>query len=169
MADKETARDKEIRLRRYSERKTILTLDLGGRTGFACAKNGKYYNSNYSSVAKHKNLGVRYFNFLNELGSIIKIYDPAYIAYEKVERHAGTYAAHAYGAYQGIILAIAYDLGIPVVTMSVGEIKKFITGKGNADKQMVIDAVNKLGHNITDDNEADAVAMMYLQLSLMEK
>jgi Holliday junction resolvasome RuvABC endonuclease subunit len=100
---------------------------------------------------------------------LFSFHRPAFVAYEKVQRHVGTYAAHAYGAYQGMLLTLAYEHCIPVVTMSVGEIKKFITGKGNADKQMVIDAVNKRGHNITDDNEADAVAMLYLQLSLMEK
>ena len=168
MADKETARDKEVRLRRYRERKTILTLDLGAKTGWAKTRDGKYDISGRIDSG-HKTVGGRYFDYKEQINSLIFHTAPAFIAYEKVQRHVGTYAAHAYGFYQGVLLSLAYDHGIPVVTMSVGEIKKFITGKGNADKQMVIDAVYKLGHNITDDNEADAVAMLYLQLSLMEK
>lgn len=169
MADKETARDKEIRLRRYRERKTILTLDLGAKTGWAVSNDGDYNFSDYWEVPSNKTYGQKYWYFNNELRYVINKFNPSFIAYEKVQRHIGTYAAHAYGAYQGILHFVAEDYRIPIVTMSVGEIKKFITGKGNADKQMVIDAVNERGHNITDDNEADAVAMMYLQLSLMGK
>ena len=168
MADKETARDKEVRLRRYSERKTILTFDLGARCGVAGIKDGKITSAILDN-SWSKNKGLQYSQCYKTMNALFARNDPAFIAYEKVQRHVGTYAAHAYGFYQGVLLSLAYDHGIPVVTMSVGEIKKFITGKGNADKQMVIDAVNKLGHNITDDNEADAVAMLYLQLSLMEK
>ncbi len=36
-----------------------------------------------------------------------------------------------------------------------------ITGKGNANKQQVINAVKQLGHQPQDDNEADAIAIAY--------
>jgi Holliday junction resolvasome RuvABC endonuclease subunit len=42
----------------------------------------------------------------------------------------------------------------------VGTIKRFITGKGNADKQAVIDAVRARGFQPKDDNEADAIAIL---------
>jgi Holliday junction resolvasome RuvABC endonuclease subunit len=42
----------------------------------------------------------------------------------------------------------------------VGTIKKHITGKGNADKLAVIKAVQALGFNPKDDNEADALALL---------
>ena len=46
--------------------------------------------------------------------------------------------------------------GVPV-----GTIKRHVTGKGNADKQAVIDAVRKLGFAPADDNEADALALLH--------
>jgi Holliday junction resolvasome RuvABC endonuclease subunit len=49
---------------------------------------------------------------------------------------------------------IAYQ-GVPV-----GTIKKFIAGKGNADKQAVIQAVRARGYEPADDNEADAIAIL---------
>jgi Holliday junction resolvasome RuvABC endonuclease subunit len=46
----------------------------------------------------------------------------------------------------------------------VGTIKKFISGKGNANKQQVIDEIKKRGHMPNDDNEADALALLYLAI-----
>ena len=45
--------------------------------------------------------------------------------------------------------------GIPVAT-----IKRHISGRGNADKDAVIAAVRALGFEPTDDNEADALALL---------
>ena len=44
--------------------------------------------------------------------------------------------------------------------MPVGTIKRFITGKGNADKAVVIAAVQAKGFAPADDNEADAIAIL---------
>lgn len=40
-------------------------------------------------------------------------------------------------------------------------IKRFITGKGNASKSEVIEAVKGKGFIPQDDNEADALALMF--------
>jgi Holliday junction resolvasome RuvABC endonuclease subunit len=42
----------------------------------------------------------------------------------------------------------------------VGTIKRFIAGKGNADKKAVIEAVRARGFRPNDDNEADAIAIL---------
>ena len=49
---------------------------------------------------------------------------------------------------------IAYQ-GVPV-----GTIKRHVAAKGNADKAAVIAAVRERGFNPTDDNEADAIAIL---------
>ena len=49
---------------------------------------------------------------------------------------------------------LAYQ-GVPV-----GTIKRFATGKGNADKAAVIAALRERGFSPTDDNEADAIAIL---------
>jgi Holliday junction resolvasome RuvABC endonuclease subunit len=46
----------------------------------------------------------------------------------------------------------------------VGTIKKHATGKGNAGKQDMVVAMQLLGHPITDDNEADALALLHWSL-----
>ena len=54
------------------------------------------------------------------------------------------------------------DPKIPYEGVPVGEIKKHLTGKGNADKVAMIAAVQALGYAVTDDNEADAIALALL-------
>jgi Holliday junction resolvasome RuvABC endonuclease subunit len=43
----------------------------------------------------------------------------------------------------------------------VKTIKRFITGKGNASKSEVIEAIHEKGFSPRDDNEADALALMF--------
>ena len=47
--------------------------------------------------------------------------------------------------------------GVPV-----SYIKRQVTGKGNASKKEVIEAVRALGYHPQDDNEADAIALIEL-------
>jgi hypothetical protein len=50
--------------------------------------------------------------------------------------------------------------GIPYQGVPVGTIKRHVTGKGNADKAVVIVAVRARGFTPADDNEADAIAIL---------
>ena len=43
----------------------------------------------------------------------------------------------------------------------IGTIKKHATGKGNAGKDEMIAAMRALDHGVTDDNEADALAILH--------
>ena len=52
------------------------------------------------------------------------------IAYEKVRRHDGVQAAHVYGAFEAILLAVCYQLGIEPDTVEVADLKLVATGKG---------------------------------------
>ena len=54
--------------------------------------------------------------------------------------------------------------GIPYQGVPVGTIKKHATGKGNADKQAMIAAARARGFSPADDNEADAIAILFWAL-----
>ena len=69
-------------------------------------------------------------------------------------------AAHAFGGYLAHLTAWAEANKIPYQGVPVGTIKRHIAGKGNADKQAVIDAIRQLGFQPADDNEADALALL---------
>ena len=88
--------------------------------------------------------------------------------YEKVCNHgsAGVYAAHLYGAFEGILSKQCFQEGIPLIGVGVGEIKKFATGNGAAKKPLMIRAATKkFGWTLTSDeklqdNEADAICLL---------
>ena len=83
------------------------------------------------------------------------------VVFEEVRRHAGTAASHAYGGYLAHLTAWCEANGIPYQGVPVGTIKRHVTGKGNADKAAVIEAVRRLGFSPADDNEADALALLH--------
>jgi len=143
----------------------ILTLDLGTKTGWALKDQNNQISSGTESFKpqRFEGGGMRYLRFkkwleeLNQLsGGINQIY------FEEVRRHLGVDAAHAYGGFLAHLSAWCEDKQIPYLGIPVGTIKKHLTGKGNANKQAMINAVKELGFNPTDDNEADALALLDL-------
>lgn len=61
--------------------------------------------------------------------------------------------------FRGILLEVCESLNIPIVTFAPSDIKKHGTGKGNADKKMMIEFAEKRYHIDVenDDNLADAL------------
>ena len=105
--------------------------------------------------------GIRYLRFRGWLEGIAA--DGGRIGaihFEEVRAHAGTDAAHVYGGLLATLTAWCEQHGIAYQGVPVGTIKRFIAGKGNADKAAVIAAVRARGFNPTDDNEADALAIL---------
>ncbi|MFO1209005.1 MAG: hypothetical protein U1E40_07255 [Amaricoccus sp.] len=105
--------------------------------------------------------GVRYLRFRSWLDQLAGDVGPiSAIHFEEVRRHAGTYAAHIYGGLLATLTAWAEQSVIPYQGVPVGTIKRHVTGKGNASKADVIAAVRARGFLPTDDNEADAIAIL---------
>jgi hypothetical protein len=80
--------------------------------------------------------------------------------YEQVRRHAGTDASHLYGGWLAILEVWCEQNAVAYAGVPVGTINKHATGKGNASKAMMIDAARSKGYSPTDDNEADAIAIL---------
>ena len=62
------------------------------------------------------------------------------------------------------LASVSYQQNIPCISFSVQAIKKFMTGKGNANKDEIIAAVKRKGFTPATDDEADAIAIMLLAL-----
>jgi Holliday junction resolvasome RuvABC endonuclease subunit len=86
------------------------------------------------------------------------------IVFEEVRRHCGVDAAHAYGGFMSHLQSTCERLEIPYEGVPVGTIKRHATGKGNAGKELVIAAMRARGHVPKDDNEADALALLYYSI-----
>jgi len=144
--------------------RTLLTIDLGTTTGWALKSPDGLITSGTVSFrpSRYDGGGMRYLRFQNWLGEMDRLSGPiATIFYEEVRRHAGTDAAHVFGGLLATLTSWAELHGIPYGGVPVGTIKKFATGKGNASKSMMIDAARAKGFYPKDDNEADAIAILF--------
>jgi Holliday junction resolvasome RuvABC endonuclease subunit len=98
------------------------------------------------------------------LATTIGTHGIARVYFERVYAHKGTEAAHVYGGFMYTLAAVCEEMRIGCVGIPVGTIKKFATGKGNASKEEMIAAARSRGFNPADDNEADALALLFLAL-----
>ena len=141
----------------------LLALDLGTTTGWAMRTADGVVTSGAATFrpSRYDGGGMRYLRFRGWLEELRRCAgDIQSIHFEEVRRHAGVDAAHIYGGFLATLTGWCEHRVIPYQGVPVGTIKKFIAGKGNADKQAVIDAVRARGFSPADDNEADAIAIL---------
>lgn len=143
---------------------SILTLDLGKQTGWAILHDGVIHSGSESFHGnRFSGGGMHFLNFCSWLNSLKqKLENISAVYFEEVRRHLGTDAAHCYGGFLAHLTAWCEENNIPYQGVPVKTIKRFITGKGNASKAEVIEAVKNKGFIPQDDNEADALALLFL-------
>lgn len=111
----------------------------------------KYESNGMRWIRLHKKLSDLRDTITAEAGDIV-------LGYEMVSQHNGTSAAHVYGGLVAAIQAWCETVGIEYTARQVGQVKRTATGKGNASKQMMIDAAQARWDLVNiDDNEADAL------------
>ncbi len=142
---------------------SILALDLGSTTGWA-VRNDRcriLHGTAEFRPSRYEGGGMRYLRFGKWLDQTLEVtggIDAVY--FEEVRRHAGTDASHVYGGLLATLTAWCEAHGIPYQGVPVGTWKKHACGKGNARKHEVIAAMRARGFDPTDDNEADATAIL---------
>ena len=144
--------------------RVVLALDLGTTTGWAMQSRDGQIAHGFVSLKpqRFEGGGMRYLRFkrwLSELQGMTGDIGETY--FEEVRRHAGVDAAHVYGGLLATLTSWCEHHNIPYQGVPVGTIKKHATGKGNASKDEVIAAMRAKGHPVTDDNEADALALLH--------
>jgi len=142
---------------------SILALDLATKTGWAVKSDTGIITSGVCvfNSRRFEGGGMRYLRFSKWLEDTLQTLEKIDVIYfEEVRRHVATDAAHVYGGLVAVVTAFAEHHKIPYQGVPVGTIKKHVTGKGNASKEKVIEAVKALGHDPQDDNEADALALL---------
>ena len=144
----------------------ILALDLGTTSGWAARSVDGSIAHGFASFkfGKKEGAGMRYLKFQRWLAALP--FEPSHVYYEGVVRHLGTQAAHVYGGLEAILTAWCESRQIPYTAVPVGTIKLHATGKGNSDKAAMIASARARGHPVVDDNEADAIAILYYSISL---
>jgi Holliday junction resolvasome RuvABC endonuclease subunit len=141
----------------------VLALDLGAKTGWALAGSDRAITSGTVEFKNDRWQGggmrfLRFKHWLTEIKQMAGRLDAVFV--EEVRRHAGVDAAHAYGGYLAHVTAWCEHHQIPYEAVPVGTIKRHATGKGNANKAAMIEAMRERGFAPADDNEADALALL---------
>ena len=145
----------------------MLALDLGTRTGWAHAGADQFVTSGVTEFRNDRwqGGGMRFLRFrawLDEMRRLTGGFDQ--LVYEQVRRHAGADAAHVFGGWLAILSVWCEQNGIAYQSVPVGTVKKHATGSGNAGKPAMIAAARARGFDPTDDNEADALAILHWAL-----
>ena len=141
----------------------VLALDLGTTTGWALrGQNGGITSGTMTfRPSRFEGGGMRYLRFRNWLSELAALSGGlARVAFEEVRRHVSTDSSHAYGGFLATLTAWCEQEAIPYEGVPVGTIKRYATGRGNADKATMIAAMRARGFAPADDNEADALAIL---------
>src|SRR5262245_45775603 len=143
--------------------RSMLALDLGTSTGWALRwPDGNITSGTVSfKSSRYDGGGMRYVRFRAWLDGVADdTPEIAAIHFEEVRRHVSTDSSHIYGGLLATLTAWCEQRSIAYQGVPVGTIKRFITGRGNADKAAVIAEVRARGYSPADDNEADAIAIL---------
>jgi len=144
----------------------ILALDVATHCGWA-SKNGSGVWD--LSIKRDESAGMRLIRFKAKLKEITEIEDVDLVVFE---RSAGFHksAIIVQAELHGVLKLFLEENDIEYRAFSAPEIKKHATGKGNANKKLMIEAAEqKWPHiDIIDDNQADALHMFDLALKEYE-
>ncbi len=135
----------------------ILALDIASKTGWAVVdENGKIIESGVEKFSGNTR-GEKLSSFCAWLYFTCKSFNPSCIVAEKpFFRGAGT---RLLMPMVGLAEMSAHRSNAAFLEVANPTIKKYITGNAKAEKQEVISAINALGYEPEDDNEADAIAL----------
>jgi Holliday junction resolvasome RuvABC endonuclease subunit len=136
----------------------ILALDMATTTGWATNYGGS--GTFKIGTQRGESPGVRYIRLQHKLEAICADHGkPDLVVYEQAHHRGGAATEYAVGCSTHVQSWCAIR-GIEHTSVHSAHIKKFITGKGNAEKDAVIAAVRARGFSPMDDNHADAIAIM---------
>lgn len=146
----------------------LVALDLGSVCGFAVkSKHGLSHGTiNFKKKGKFSPRGYhQLYMWLCEFGETAIAYgDNLEIVVEKP--HAGRFFAPVQILFglMGAVQVFCGEYETEPTLYSPTEIKKYWTGKGTASKEEMVAVTQKKFPSVTDHNESDAIALLYLHL-----
>ena len=137
----------------------MLALDVATKTGWF---NGEFGGTWDFSIKRDESSGMRLFRFKSKLKEMFQEDRPEAVVFERTAgRHQGAIIIQS--ELHGVMKSLCDDYGVDYKAYSASEIKKYATGKGNANKPAMIQScIDKYGITPVDDNHADAVHLWHL-------
>lgn len=138
---------------------TILGLDLSlTQSGYCFYDNDK--NTHTVGVIKPKMRGIARLSFVRDELRGLLISNKPDIVFIEGYAFGAKFKSAQIGELGGVLKTYLFNNEIPFLILPILTIKKFTTGKGNADKELIIKTVKeKYGVETKNDNIADAVSI----------
>lgn len=165
----------------------LLALDIATQTGWAfgnpqthvCGAGGlpvpgpKPLSGSRQVLRPGAGLGEALSGVRQHWGHFLRTQRPAWVAYEAPIMGGTAANLHTVRLINGIIgtmESLCWELRIPApIQINVATLKKHFTGSGRASKADMIAAAARRGWSVTDDNEADALALFDLVASRIQR
>lgn len=146
----------------------ILALDIATKTGWAVSVKNGSVQSGRLTLKKGERQGERlcqFRKFLSELKYRLDMRgDPlTAVTFEHAFRQQG-HASELFHNLSGVLMQWCEHHDIAYSKVNVATIKKSATGSGKATKKDMVIAAKKRGFDVLDDNEADAIHLLLLQI-----
>ncbi len=146
----------------------LLAIDAATRLGWALRENGRIEHGVESFAPnRHESAGMRWLKFRRWLEYIAgEKFRPDLVVYEQwIATRTGN-ASEITAGFTTRIVEFCTERRIDYKGVPPADLKRFTTGKGNANKDAMVAAVERRwGRHITDDNEADAFALLQWALA----
>lgn len=141
----------------------ILALDVATKTGF-CTKTAHGHWD--FKVLRDESSGMRLVRFKSKLKELVRLEEIEVVVFERSQGFHQN-AVIVQSELHGCLKLFCEENKIEYRAFSPSEIKKFATGKGNANKELMIKAAKeRFGYMGNDDNEADAIHIYQLARSM---
>lgn len=140
----------------------ILAVDIGTKTGWAISYNGMIESGVQDFSPKFgESKGMLFFKFRTWLQETLATGNINAVVYEDAYQK-GKAARRIYDGMITRIMEVCDVNGVEYTFIGASALKKHITGKGNASKEMMIQEAKRRypGIIISDDNEADALLIL---------
>ncbi len=140
----------------------ILAIDCGLRTGWALIRDGVVESGVQEfGLKRGESPGMRFLRFNAWLREIFDLGEPDLVVFEQ-PHHRGGPATHLHLGFISRIEEMCAKNGVEYTMVHTATVKKWATGSGRASKEAVVKKAGELlGREPIDDNEADAVAILY--------
>jgi len=143
----------------------ILAIDTGTHCGWASCVNGQVESGvQHFELGRGDSPGVRFMHFRSWLELMMLRISPELVIYERPLLFGG-YATDLLVGFVTRIQEECARRGIEHQAVQVSTLKKAATGSGRAAKAAMIKAASEyFGREIKDDNEADALMLLWIAM-----
>ncbi|MGR3218357.1 MAG: crossover junction endodeoxyribonuclease RuvC [Candidatus Anammoxibacter sp.] len=138
----------------------ILALDIATKTGWATRFSSGVWNFKTKS---DESGGMKLIRLRSKLQEIFKVEEISLVVFERAAGFHANSVKHQ-ARLQGIVEITCQDHSIEYRSYSASEIKKHASGKGNANKDKMVELAKDKWPDITiiDDNHSDALWLLDL-------